>query len=192
MKAFYVSVFLLAITFQTFSQETPAEKRVGGLQVGLINNNGGVAYYHEQIISHNFTLRGEAIVGFGWLNKSIICAPTLAIQPRWYYNLNKREASGNDITRNSANFLGLHVSYKFPYNLGYNSNISQWESNGFKGQNSVNLAANWGVRRALGSRLNYEVGVGLGYRYYTNKDYRLANAPLFLSLSLRFGFDIYK
>lgn len=192
MRTFFVLLFLLATSFQVFSQQASTERQIGGFQVGIIDNNLGVTYYHEQMLTNDIALRGEAIVGFGWGNKSVVCGPALSIQPRWYYNINKRESSGIDVARNSANFLGLNVSYNLPYNLWYNSDLSQWESNTFKGQDRVNVAANWGIRRAIGSRLNYEVGVGLGYRYYIDNDYRLSNPPLYLSLNLRFGFDIYK
>lgn len=192
MRTFFALFFLLGTSFQVFSQQTSTDRQIGGFQLGVIDNNLGVTYYHEQMLTNAITLRGEAVLGFGWVNKSVVCGPVLAIQPRWYYNINKRKSLGIDVARNSANFLGLNVSYNLPFNLWYNSDLLQWESNTFKGQDRINLAANWGIRRAIGSRLNYEVGVGLGYRYYIDKDYRLSNPPLYLSLNLRLGFDIYK
>jgi len=135
-----------------FSQNTEdisVETSVFGIQVGLI----GVWAHNEFKLSNQVALRSE--LGLGGVNTGNI-VPIVALEPRWYYNLNERNAKSNRIDGNSGNYLSLRTSYHF-------RTISEAEENDL---NQIFIAPTWGIRRNIGNHFNYEVGAGggLGYR----------------------------
>ncbi|WP_160114678.1 hypothetical protein [Aquimarina sp. AU474] len=149
-----VFVFLLVMSsYFGFSQnakdDVSVEKSVFGIQIGLL----GIWAHNELKLSNQVALRSE--IGLGGVNTANI-VPILALEPRWYYNLNERADKNKRIDGNSGNYFSLRASYHFRTALEAEDNDV----------NRMFMAPTWGIRRNLGDHFNYEVGVGggLGYR----------------------------
>lgn len=188
-KYIFLSLLFFAPIF-LFSQEPSPQKSFGGMQMGLFNQSGGILYYHEQKISDNFFLRAEGGILSGYANKHITLGTGFAIQPRWYYNTEKRQALGKKTAGNSANYLGIKTFFSFPNNLYSTPNqvslifLSDYDK-------AFRISADWGIRRRPYKSFNWELGVGLGYKYFFVPEIRKNNPPLFINLNLRVGFDLY-
>ena len=86
--------------------------------------------------------------------------PNIRIEPRLYYNLDKRAEKGKDISHNSGNFFGIALNYRPDVVLFSNSNLGAIES--------FSIVPKWGIRRNIGKNLHYEAGAGLGFRHETD------------------------
>ncbi len=152
IRIIFVSLLMMSSHFG-FSQNTKddvsVEKSTFGTQVGLI----GIWLYNELKLSDQVAFRSE--IGIGGVNTTNI-VPIVALEPRWYYNLNERANKGKRIDGNSGNYVSLRTSYHF-------RSVLEAEENDV---NRIFIAPTWGIRRNLGKHFNYEVGVGggLGYR----------------------------
>lgn len=154
-KVAFVSLLVMSSYFgysQGNSQnktDVSVEKSVFGIQIGLI----GVWVHNELKLSNQFALRSE--IGLGGVNSGNI-VPIVALEPRWYYNLNKRADNSKRIDGNTGNYISLRASYHF-------RTVSEAEENNV---NQIFISPTWGIRRSLGNHFNYEIGagVGLGYR----------------------------
>jgi len=188
-KIIFLSMLFMAPTF-LFSQEPTPQKSFGGLQLGMFNRSIGILYYHEQKMNKDFFLRTEAGIKSGFSNKHTTLGAGFSIQPRWYYNTEKRQALGKKTAGNSANFLGLNTFFTLPNYLylqkGQESRFLAYDYN-----KALRFSADWGIRRRPHKSFNWELGAGLGYAYYFIPELRENNPPLFINLNLRVGFDLY-
>jgi len=100
-------------------------------------------------------------------------SPLLALEPRWYYNLNERVEKGKRIDGNSGNYFSFRTSYHF-------HDTSDTEDNDL---NKILLAPTWGIRRNLGNHFNYEFGAGAGIGYQKN-----INLALYVNLRIGYRF----
>ncbi|MEW7292101.1 hypothetical protein [Aquimarina sp. 2304DJ70-9] len=150
IRIIFVSLLLMSSYFG-FSQNEKAvsvEKSTFGIQVGLI----GIWVHNELKLSDQVALRSE--IGLGGVNTENI-VPIVALEPRWYYNLNGRTDKHKRIDGNSGNYVSLRTSYHF-------RSVLEAEENDV---NQIFIAPTWGIRRNLGNHFNYEVGVGAGLGY---------------------------
>ncbi|MBQ4820770.1 hypothetical protein [Aquimarina sp. MMG016] len=146
-KVILVSLFFFG-SYVGFSQkavEASVEKSVFGVQVGPI----GVWAHNELKLSNQIALRSE--IGWGGVSSAHI-EPLIALEPRWYYNLNRRANKGRRIDGNSGNYISFRANYRF-------FDISEAENNN---QDYLILATSWGIRRNIGNHFNYEAGLGVG------------------------------
>ena len=167
-----ISLFFLSFYsgFSQVEQEASVEKSVFGIQIGLI----GAWAHHELKITNQVALRSE--VGLAGVNTDVI-APLVGLEPRWYYNLNKRLANGKRIDGNSGNYISLRANYYF-YD---DADIEQRNEDYFL------LAPTWGIRRNLGKHFNYEIGGGVGLGLFNNKDDR-KDIGFTTYVNLKFGY----
>lgn len=152
-KVVFTSLLVMSSCFG-FSQNTTdasVEKSVFGVQIGLL----GIWTHNELKLSNQVALRSEiALSGV----KSSSIRPLLALEPRLYYNLNKRANKGKRIDGNSGNYISLRTSYQF-------FDTSEIEDDN---QNQVLVVPTWGIRRNIGNHFNYEAGGGIGLGYQKN------------------------
>ena len=143
-------IFSSLVGFTQTTQEASVEKSVFGVQIGVLS----IWAHNELKLLDQVALRSEIAVS-GPNTSSI--APLLALEPRWYYNLNKRVDKGKRIDGNSGNYVSLRASYHF-------YNTSQIEENNLS---RTLLVPTWGIRRNIGNHFNYEAGggIGLGFDY---------------------------
>ncbi len=139
---------------------------------------------YEKKISDEFFIR--ASLGYDakyYFNNNIftgetkdfyILQPVLSVQPRYYYNLKKRESKNLKTTNNSANFLAFDIAYKSSLGNISNEDVHYYDSFAF--------SPIWSIRRNISdSKFVYEAGVGLSLSYYlkSNTNQRTDLSPKF-------------
>lgn len=83
--------------------------------------------------------------------------PEVALEPRFYYNLNKRSRNGKNISKNSGNYFSLRSAY-------YPDSFTIGNDGRYHFVPELNIVPTWGMKRNLGDHFNYELGGGIGYR----------------------------
>jgi len=167
------------------AQKASVEKSVFGIQTGFL----GIWAHNESKLSNTIALRSEIGFdagfqsGFFYAEDVFFLAPVLTLEPRFYYNLNKRNSKSKVITNNSGNFISIKTSYTPDWlviaNVKDISIISE-----------ISFIPTFGIRRNIGTHFNYEAGFGFGYKYifakaagyYNNESEATAN------LHLRIGY----
>ncbi len=169
MKKLFLAFIIFSIGFTTNAQtqlktngsKASVERSIFGVQTGFL----GIWVHNEFRISNQFALRSEIGFDAGFVpgdsfSKTIYyLAPVFMVEPRWYYNLNKRKAKSKRIDGNSGNFISLQTSY-IPNWFVISNNPYEWV------RRQLWIMPMWGIRRNIGKHFNYEAGVGLGYRFY--------------------------
>ncbi|WP_187264490.1 hypothetical protein [Pontibacter beigongshangensis] len=177
--------FAFGATLMATAQDASVEKSVYGLQTGLL----GIWAHNESRITDRFAIRSE--VGFdagffgGGFNESnigYVFTPVLTVEPRWYYNLKKRDSKGKRTANNSANFLTAKINYHPDW-----FTISSDDRMVF---NQVAFVPTWGIRRVLGRHFTFEAAIGLGYRYVFRKSHGFSTnvGEAAVDLDLRIGY----
>ena len=109
MKKLLLILLLSAFTFNLKAQDTSVENSTFGIQTGFL----GVWVHNEVKLSNKIALRTEfglegQIYKIGRTENensaNYILAPVLTLEPRWYYNLNKRATKSKNTIGNSGNF----------------------------------------------------------------------------------------
>ncbi len=177
--------------------EPPSTAANHSVSIDLI----GLHYAYELPIARKATIIGRIGANFGaagygngggnwrtgagvpWNGDFLMIVPSIDIEPRWYYGLDRREEHGRDSYGNVGSFLSLKVQSRFP---GYisDSNLKPMEGVTF-------LSPAWGLRRVWRDHwlLEFSTGVRFGIAH---KDYRLwndRNALDYLDVNVRFGYS---
>ncbi|MFC3365713.1 hypothetical protein ACFOG5_21250 [Pedobacter fastidiosus] len=182
--AFILSVFIC--NAQDTTKVIPSvEKSVFGIQTGWL----GIYGYNESRLSNTIALRSEIGFDGGFWGGSFypktgfIAAPILTVEPRVYYNLKKRISKSKRIDGNSGNFVSLKTSFHPDWFV-----ISNYKD--VSVVSDISIIPSWGIRRHIGKHFNYEVGAGLGYRYYFAKSagYLQNESDVAFDLRLRIGY----
>jgi hypothetical protein len=172
-------------TIVTKAQNASVEKSTFGIQTGIL----GIWVHREVKLTNLIALRAELGMDAGiWYGgfypkTGYLITPVFTFEPRWYYNLEKRQSKSISITGNSGNFLTIQTSYHPNW-----FTISNYDN--AKILNQVSLIPTWGIRRNIGEHFTYETGIGLGYRYYFAKSvgYTKDESSAALNLHLRVGY----
>jgi len=183
MKKLYILLFFSIQTI--FAQEYSVEKSIFSAQAGIL----GFWVNNESRLSNQFTLKSEigldvfSTVDPDDNNDFNSLVPVIILEPRWYYNLEKRGRKGRNIYNNGGNFIALTTSFH-----------SDWFVISGKNNVYVNdqllLVPKWGIKRNIGnSNFNYELGAGLGYNFILSKKYPSDDgSEVFLDLHARIGY----
>ena len=156
----FVILVSLCCSYALLAQST-VERSMTGLQFNL----NTVGAYHEIGLSDKATIRLGGDLGLRWrargtgntVNFDARLQPALRAEPRYYYNMAKREAKGKRMGNNAGNFVGLKTEYILPVHL--------FASEGLRNpQGIVSFIPRWGIRRNLGSGWDFELGLGAGVR----------------------------
>lgn len=195
-KNFYIVAILILFIIKVNAQSdtiqanipTGVEKSIFNIQTGILGLWGS----NEARLGRNFALRTELgmdtyvseDIFTGNSNKIVQIRPTINIEPRWYYNFDKRALKGGNTANNGVNFLSLAVNYLpdwFKISNNQNYQIS----------NDVLIVARWVLRRNIGkSNFNYEVGTGFGHRFRFTNRYGYSNTSYdsYLDVYTRIGY----
>jgi hypothetical protein len=158
MKKILALIFL-GLNLNANCQTVGVEKTFFSIQTGL----AGIWINNETRLSNSIALRSEIgiehdfFVGDQYDGAGFILQPVLTLEPRYYYNLEKRNSRGKKTSKNSGNYLSLKTSYHpdwFVLNL--DENITKTAD--------LSIIPTWGIKRQIGSNFTYETGLGLGYR----------------------------
>jgi len=156
MKKILALIFL-GLNINVNSQNV--EKTFFSIQTGL----AGIWINNETRLSNSIALRSEIgiehdfFVGDQYDGAGFILQPVLTLEPRYYYNLEKRNSRGKKTSKNSGNYLSLKTSYHPDwFILNLDENITKTAD--------LSIIPTWGIKRQIGSNFTYETGLGLGYR----------------------------
>lgn len=191
-----ISCFLTIINVnaqgQNETRQTNAsvEKSIYGFQTGFL----GAWFYNESRLSKQFALRGQ--VGFDFRiegfrefesfgpNDGFYGILHLSLEPRWYYNLEKRLKKERKIDRNNGNFFALLASSNL-------ESISFTSDDNIRSLDQIRVIPKWGLRRNLGKHFNYEIGIGFGYAFFLNSVERTGFFPFREERNGDFTIDIH-
>ncbi|MDO7136881.1 hypothetical protein [Algibacter lectus] len=186
MKKKYLVLFVLAVLSVTaYAQKASVEKSTYGVQTGFL----GVWVHREVKLSNEIALRAEVGMDLGlwggdfYPKSGYLLAPVIRLEPRWYYNLDKRVSKSRSISGNAGNFLSLQTSYHPNW-----FTISNYDN--VEVVNQVSIIPTWGIKRNIGKHFNYETGIGIGYAYYFAKSagYLENEGYAAVNLNLRIGY----
>ncbi|WP_417886351.1 hypothetical protein [Zunongwangia sp.] len=187
MKKFAIVFCILFMGSLSMKSQTKSlEGSLYGVQVGLL----GIWGYHELRLADEFSFRAE--VGFDgglWANSfysdgdmHYLLAPVITLEPRWYYNLNKRADRGRKTWNNASNFLSFDISlHPDLFVISDQDNVTV--------HNQISFVPKWGIKRNISRHFGYEFALGLGYAtYFNEKDYYDSDGSVF-TLDLKIGYN---
>ena len=154
-----LALLFLGLNLNANCQTVGVEKTFFSIQTGL----AGIWVNNETKLSNSIALRSEIgiehdfFVGDQYAGAGFILQPVLTLEPRYYYNLEKRKSREKKTSKNSGNYLSLKTSYHpdwFVLNL--DENITKTAD--------LSIIPTWGIKRQIGSNFTYEAGLGFGYR----------------------------
>ena len=173
------------ITCRCYAQDTKLEESIFSVQAGFF----GVFVNNEYAVSKKIALRSEIgyeLIGYAYseaLGSSYKMMPVFTFEPRWYYNLTRRENKGKNITANSGNFVGIKTSF--------NPNVLTISKDELE-YSLITMIPTWGLRRKMGKHFNFETGFGIGGGYLFYKDAVYQDyLYLAINLHLRFGYNFF-
>lgn len=157
VKLFFVC--FLSIGTSIFSQEkTSVEKSIFNVQTGSI----GVWINNEIKITELLAVRTEIGIEPSWfVGNGTIWHANVRLEPRYYYNLNKRSEKELITIKNSGNFFAIAMNYRPEGAIFSNTNST------VNGIESYSIIPKWGIRRLFAQNFNYEAGIGVGIRHET-------------------------
>ncbi|TXK33877.1 hypothetical protein FVR03_18245 [Pontibacter qinzhouensis] len=167
------------------AQDASVEKSIYGIQTGFL----GIWAHNESRIADKFAIRSEigfdaGLFGSGFSNNNLgyVLTPVLTVEPRWYYNIKRRDTKGRRTANNSANFLTAKINYHPDWFTI--SSDDRWV------HNQIAVIPTWGIRRVIGKHFTYETAIGLGYRYTFRKSYGFSTnlGEAAFDLDLRIGY----
>ncbi|MFP9098737.1 hypothetical protein ACLI09_06770 [Flavobacterium sp. RHBU_24] len=181
-----IAAVIFCITI-THAQDAPAatvEKSVFNVQTGFL----GLYANNEYGLSNHIALRTEVGLEPGFTirpdDSEWSVLPMINLEPRYYYNIEKRAGKGRNVSGNAASFFTVSVRCN-PDLVLYSTQEDA------KMATFLGFVPKWGIRRNIGqSKFNYEAGIGIGY--YTllgnDKKYYDETEGVALDLHLRIGY----
>lgn len=168
------------------AQTASVEPSIFGVQAGFL----GIWGHNEYKLSNSIALRSEAgldteIFGGSFYDKNgYVFTPVLSLEPRWYYNLEKRARKSKIIAHNSGNFISIKTSYHPSWFV-----ISNYDN--IRIVSDISIIPTWSIRRNIGSDINIEAGLGIGYQYIFAEQagYAENESDLTANLNLRIGYN---
>lgn len=163
------------------SQNTGVKKSIYAIQTGVI----GAWINNEYRLSNETSLKSEIglIAGLRGCSGCITeyaLAPEFTLEPRWYYNIEKRSIKGKIIKNNSFNFTTLAIRYYpdwFVISNATNASVA----------NQITIIPKWGIKRTIAnSNFNYELGIGIGKKYFFDSNQWDSSADLHIRIGYTF------
>jgi len=195
MKKVVLNLFFCGITLIAKSQnlteqiqQPSVEKSIFGIQTGV----AGLWVYNELELSNQIALRTE--IGFDaydnddfYPNAGFLFTTVITLEPRWYYNLDKRARKSKRIDNNSGNFFSLKTSFHSDDLL-----LDFGDDKNAQIVDNLSIIPTWGIRRNLGKHFNYETGIGVGYIHYFSKNvgFTKDKGEAAINLHVRIGYQL--
>lgn len=178
MKKLFFLTIIFTNTF-LFSQSTKHTTDVFSFKLGLIGSWVG----YEKSLGNDFTIESEIGYLGGFYkrnNKSFkyIFTSEISVEPRYYYNFNRRIEKNKNITKNAANFVGFDINFVPDFLTSTNGDSVTIDE-------SINLLPKWGLKRQLSDKIGFEFALGLGYSINFEKN----NNDLLTGLDLKFSLN---
>ncbi|MFH6990136.1 hypothetical protein ACHRVW_20550 [Flavobacterium collinsii] len=177
-----IPVLLLLLGTKSISQNNAVlEKSIFGIETGFL----GFWINHETRLSPNLSLKSEFGLDGGIFGGDAshqvgtVWVPVITLEPRYYYNIQKRFDNTKIISNNNGNFIALNLKYQSDLFTISNSDISAIST--------LYIIPKWSIRRSLGSHFHYETGFGIGYSH-SFENYKKGEAAV--DLHLRIGYNL--
>lgn len=183
MKKKIFTLIFCGLTLIAKSQNESVEKSTFGIQTGFL----GIWVHNESKLSNQIALRSEIGLDTGIygsdVNNEFLITPAITLEPRWYYNLDKRGRKSKRIDGNSGNFFSIKTTYHPDWFV-----ISSEDNINFI--SDITIVPTWGIRRSIGNHFTYEIGFGIGYLHYFEEDdvILLNESDVAVNLHLRIGY----
>ncbi len=188
---YLISIILIIClcTTKGNAQEVSVEESIWGIQALMLP----LSVYNESKLTNNIALRSELAWGFSWSGGGYFdnssqweVIPYLNVEPRYYYNLNRRNKKEKRIDNNSGNYLSLFTC--FQPGLGITSkNVELFPA--------IYIIPTYGLRRNMGKHFNFEIAFGVGYgwkfekfTYPNGETYRNTDSGVLSNFRLAFGY----
>jgi len=159
-KKSLAALFLCMVSLLAKAQDVSVERSLWQVQTGVL----GVWASNECRLADRWSFRSEvgldaAIWGGDFYEKTgFVMLPTVSVEPRWYYNLDRRNAISKNVRNNSANYLSFMASLHPDLFV-----ISNYDD--LTVVNQISVGPNWGLRRSIGAHFSFEASFGLHYYY---------------------------
>jgi hypothetical protein len=180
--------FIVLVCFcgTVHAQTAHVESGNWGLQTGLLGFWG----HYEQGVAKSLALRYEVGFDMGlffgnmYSKTGVEAISALAFEPRYYYNLNKRERKGRKTALNTGNFFAFRTRYQ-PDWIFFSNYANR------QGLSSITYIPTWGIRRHVGNHLCFEAGFGVAWQtvFWKRLGYGSNNTDVDLDLQLRLGYS---
>ena len=185
MKKILLTLSFFTLTLIGISQNASVEQSTYGIQVGFL----GIWGHQESKLSNQIALRTELGLDTGIFGSDVndvdglILVPAITLEPRWYYNLNKREKKSRRTDANSGNFISLKTTYHPDWFIISNQDNINFISD-------ITIVPTWGIRRNIGAHFTYETGIGIGYVHYFKEDnvILINESDVAVNLHIRIGY----
>ena len=184
MKKLLITLIFCGSLFVLRAQEASVEKSTFGVQTGWF----GIWLYNEAKLSNEIVLRseigltGEFYFNGYYENTWFLVAPSITLEPKWYYNIKRRNEKGKSIVGNSANFISLSTTFIPDWFYATNNDDLTYLT-------QISIIPTWGIRRNIGKNFNYEVGAGIGYGYIIKNSGNAENeSEVAINFHLRIGY----
>ena len=148
MQNFLITLILFILSLFMNAQIASVEPSTNSVQVGFL----GIWVNNETKLTNSVALRAELGLdsalwgGTHYTRTGYLFTPVLTLEPRWYYNLNKRLERSKRIDGNSGNFISLKTSYHPDWFV-----ISNYD--GQELVSDISIVPTWGIRRNIGNPL---------------------------------------
>lgn len=179
-KIFFIIIILFGCN-SIKAQTTGVEKSIYSIETGFL----GVWANNEYRLSNEISLKSElgmiaGLRGCTDCKTQYALVPEFTIEPRWYYNIENRKTKGKTIKNNSANFATLSFRYYPDWFVISNSPTASI-------QNQITIIPKWGIKGTISnSNFNYELGIGIGKRYYVDSSQWDTAADLLIRIGYTF------
>lgn len=114
-----------------------------------------ITYSYEHALRKQFSINMEAGVTWGWQysnhNTTLTFSPIFLLEPRCYYNVNKR-FNDKRFINNSASFFCVTTSFHSAIFHEYRRSY-------------LSVIPKWGFRRAMGNHFLFETQIGGGIQF---------------------------
>lgn len=176
---FIITIALVSVVAK--AQNSGVEKSIFSVEAGFL----GAWVNNEVRLLNEIGLKSElgmdvGLRGCSDCDTEYALAPVVTLEPRWYYNIEKRSGKGKIIKNNSANFATLSLRYYpdwFVISNATNANV----------ENQITIIPKWGIKRTISnSNFNYELGIGIGKRYYFDTEEWDTAADLLIRIGYTF------
>jgi len=116
----------------------------------------GLNYNMERAYGKSFTMTYGLSLGILGV-EDLYIMPGLKVEPRIYYNLEKRRSNGRDVRYNSGEFFALDLDLMVPSRLMNGSFLL------------FSITPKWGMRRMLVDNLFIELTMGLNIFFHADE-----------------------
>lgn len=113
-------------------------------------------------------------------DRETVLASVVSVEPKWYYNLDKRAKNGKKTEGNSGNAFSVKINYNPRFILIGDGDVPK--------PNHLAVLPKWSLRRQYGKHFTLETGVGIGPIFYLGDDNLYKHAETFFDGMFRIGY----